>query len=78
MSLELRGLRKRFGEVVAVRDFTLELEPGELMTLLGPSGCGKTTALRLIAGFETPDAGRSPCSRTSRSDSRLSARRRAS
>ncbi len=58
MSLELRGLRKRFGEVVAVRDFTLELEPGELMTLLGPSGCGKTTALRLIAGFETPDAGR--------------------
>ena len=58
MSLELRGLRKRFGEVVAVRDFSLELEPGELMTLLGPSGCGKTTALRLIAGFETPDAGR--------------------
>jgi ABC-type Fe3+/spermidine/putrescine transport system ATPase subunit len=58
LSLEVRGLRKRFGEVVAVRDFTLELEAGELMTLLGPSGCGKTTALRLIAGFETPDAGR--------------------
>jgi len=36
----------------------LELESGELMTLLGPSGCGKTTALRLIAGFEVPDAGR--------------------
>ncbi|MEJ2341795.1 MAG: ABC transporter ATP-binding protein [Gemmatimonadales bacterium] len=58
MSLELHGLRKRFGEVVAVRDLSLELEPGELMTLLGPSGCGKTTALRLIAGFEAPDAGR--------------------
>jgi ABC-type Fe3+/spermidine/putrescine transport system ATPase subunit len=58
LSLELRGLWKRFGDVVAVRDLTLELAPGELMTLLGPSGCGKTTALRLIAGFETPDAGR--------------------
>ncbi|MBI4539235.1 MAG: ABC transporter ATP-binding protein [Gemmatimonadetes bacterium] len=58
MALELRGLAKRFGDVAAVRDLTLELEPGEFVTLLGPSGCGKTTVLRLIAGFETPDAGR--------------------
>ncbi len=58
MSLELHGLVKRFGEVTAVLDLSLALEPGELLTLLGPSGCGKTTALRLIAGFETPDEGR--------------------
>ena len=58
MSLELRELRKRFGEVEAVRGLDLELQSGELMTLLGPSGCGKTTVLRLIAGFETPDEGR--------------------
>ena len=58
MSLELRELRKRFGEVEAVRGLDLELRSGELMTLLGPSGCGKTTVLRLIAGFEAPDDGR--------------------
>lgn len=58
MSLELRELRKRFGEVEAVRGLDLELQSGELMTLLGPSGCGKTTVLRLIAGFEAPDEGR--------------------
>jgi iron(III) transport system ATP-binding protein len=58
MSLELRELRKRFGEVEAVRGLDLELRSGELMTLLGPSGCGKTTVLRLIAGFEAPDEGR--------------------
>src|SRR5438552_7552567 len=53
----LRGLRKAFGEVVAVRDVSLEVRPGEFLTLLGPSGCGKTTLLRLLAGFESPDAG---------------------
>ena len=58
MSLELRELRKRFGEVEAVGGLDLELQSGELMTLLGPSGCGKTTVLRLIAGFEAPDEGR--------------------
>src|SRR5262249_24440308 len=42
----------------AVRDVTLTVEPGELVTLLGPSGCGKTTTLRVVAGFEQPDAGR--------------------
>jgi len=55
--LTLRGLTKRFGDVVAVDDLTLSLKAGELVTLVGPSGCGKTTVLRLIAGFEVPDAG---------------------
>ena len=46
------------GRVTAVDAITLEIRDGELVTLLGPSGCGKTTALRMIAGFETPSAGR--------------------
>jgi len=54
----LEGLRKAFGDVAAVRDVSLEVRGGEFLTLLGPSGCGKTTLLRMIAGFETPDAGR--------------------
>jgi len=59
MSVVLRcsDLAKRFGEVVAVDGFELEVRDGELMCLLGPSACGKTTALRLIAGLERPDAG---------------------
>jgi spermidine/putrescine transport system ATP-binding protein len=56
-AVSLQGLRKAYGDVVAVRDVTLEVRPGEFLTLLGPSGCGKTTLLRLIAGFESPDAG---------------------
>ena len=55
--LELRKLRKSFGEVVVLRDLSLELAEGEILALLGPSGSGKTTALRLLAGFETPDQG---------------------
>ena len=55
--LRLTDLTKRFDAVTAVDRLTLEVEPGELMTLLGPSGCGKTTVLNLIAGFETPDEG---------------------
>ena len=55
--LELRGLEKRFGDTVAVDGLDLRLGRGEFLTLLGPSGCGKTTVLRLVAGFETPDAG---------------------
>ena len=56
--VELRGVTKRFEDVVAVDRVTLTVEHGELFTLLGPSGCGKTTALRVIAGFELPDEGR--------------------
>jgi ABC-type Fe3+/spermidine/putrescine transport system ATPase subunit len=55
--LELAGVTRRFGEVTAVDGLSFSLDAGEFVTLLGPSGCGKTTALRLIAGFETPDAG---------------------
>jgi len=55
--IRLDSLCKRFGEVVAVDGATLRVERGELVALLGPSGCGKTTLLRLIAGYETPDAG---------------------
>lgn len=55
--LELDGLAKSYGEIAAVRDFRLEVEKGEFVSLLGPSGCGKTTTLRIIAGFETPDLG---------------------
>ena len=57
MALECHGLAKSFGEVQAVRDFNLSVPIGQILALLGPSGCGKTTALRLIAGFESPDAG---------------------
>jgi ABC-type Fe3+/spermidine/putrescine transport system ATPase subunit len=48
---------RSYGEVRAVRDVSLEVPPGQFVTLLGPSGCGKTTLLRLVAGFERPDAG---------------------
>jgi iron(III) transport system ATP-binding protein len=59
----IQGVSKRFahrvkGEVYAVKSVSLTVQPAELLTLLGPSGCGKTTTLRMIAGFEQPDAGR--------------------
>jgi ABC-type Fe3+/spermidine/putrescine transport system ATPase subunit len=53
----LRGLSKRFDDVVAVDSVDLHVSEGEFLSLLGPSGCGKTTTLRLIAGFEQPDEG---------------------
>jgi ABC-type Fe3+/spermidine/putrescine transport system ATPase subunit len=53
----LRGLSKRFDDVVAVDAVDLHVSEGEFLSLLGPSGCGKTTTLRLIAGFEQPDEG---------------------
>lgn len=55
--LRLENLTKRFGNVVALKDFSLDVEKGQLTTMLGPSGCGKTTCLRIIAGFYEPDAG---------------------
>jgi ABC-type Fe3+/spermidine/putrescine transport system ATPase subunit len=56
--LELAGLTRRFGDVAAVEGLSLSLARGEILALLGPSGSGKTTTLRLLAGFESPDAGR--------------------
>ena len=58
-AVRLEGVRKSYGEVVAVDGVDLEIKAGEFFTLLGPSGSGKTTTLRLIAGFERPDEGRS-------------------
>ena len=57
VALSLRGVRRKFGEVPAVDDFSLSVASNEVVCLLGPSGCGKTTVLRLAAGLETPDAG---------------------
>jgi spermidine/putrescine transport system ATP-binding protein len=56
-SVELTGVSKRFGDLLAVDELDLDLVSGEFFTLLGPSGCGKTTTLRMIAGFEQPSAG---------------------
>ena len=63
LGVKVDGVSKRFahrvkGEIYAARDVRLDVRPGEFLTLLGPSGCGKTTTLRMIAGFEHPDAGR--------------------
>jgi putative spermidine/putrescine transport system ATP-binding protein/spermidine/putrescine transport system ATP-binding protein len=55
--VRLDKVRKTFGAVVAVNDITLDIARGSIFSLLGPSGCGKTTTLRLIAGFEQPNAG---------------------
>jgi len=55
--LDLIHLDKSYDGTIAVRDFSLQVEQGEFVSLLGPSGCGKTTTLRMIAGFETPDNG---------------------
>ncbi|MBZ5515166.1 MAG: ABC transporter ATP-binding protein [Acidobacteriia bacterium] len=55
--VELRGVTKRYGKHVALDDFSLVVQRGEFITLLGPSGSGKTTILRLVAGFEQPQAG---------------------
>ena len=56
-ALRLKGVRKSYGSVVAVAGVDLAVEKGEFFTLLGPSGSGKTSLLRLVAGFERPDAG---------------------
>ncbi|MEK0444605.1 MAG: ABC transporter ATP-binding protein [Ilumatobacteraceae bacterium] len=56
-AISLRHVSKRFGDVVAVADVSLDIADGEFLTLLGPSGSGKTTVLRMIAGFELPSSG---------------------
>jgi ABC-type sugar transport system ATPase subunit len=56
-TITIKNLTKKFGNVVAVNNLSLTIEPGTFLTLLGPSGCGKTTLLRCIAGLEDPDAG---------------------
>jgi spermidine/putrescine transport system ATP-binding protein len=57
-AIALEDVRKSFGSHAAVDGVSLEIAEGEFFSMLGPSGCGKTTTLRMIAGFETPDAGR--------------------
>jgi len=57
MSIELRNVTKRFGDVLAVKGVSFSVKEGELMALLGPSGGGKTTVLRMIAGLELPTSG---------------------
>src|SRR5436190_22038906 len=58
VGIALEGVSKGFGKVAAVKDVNISIAEGEFFSLLGPSGCGKTTSLRMIAGFEQPDAGR--------------------
>src|SRR4029077_17103119 len=58
IDVRLEGIRKTYGDVVAVDTLDLESPAGEFFSLLGPSGSGKTTTLRLIAGFERPDEGK--------------------
>jgi len=55
--IELVGLNKTFGGILAVKNLSCAIEDGEFVVLVGPSGCGKTTTLRMIAGFEDPTAG---------------------
>jgi spermidine/putrescine transport system ATP-binding protein len=57
-TVSVQGLTKAYGDVAAVQNVSLDVRAGEFLTLLGPSGCGKTTLLRLVAGFEEPDAGK--------------------
>ena len=55
--IQIENITKKFGELLAVNNVSLDVADGEFVALLGPSGCGKTTTLRLIAGLEVPDVG---------------------
>src|SRR5687768_3259065 len=56
-AVQLENITRRFGELTALDHVNLSIQKGEFFSLLGPSGCGKTTLLRIIAGFEIPNAG---------------------
>ena len=55
--IRIKGVCKRFGDFTAVDNVDLDIEQGELFSILGGSGCGKTTLLRMLAGFEMPSSG---------------------
>jgi len=55
--IRIKGVSKRFGDFTAVDNVDLDIEQGELFSILGGSGCGKTTLLRMLAGFEMPSSG---------------------
>lgn len=55
--VEVRNVTKKFGDVTAVNNISLEINTGEFLVILGPSGCGKTTSMRMIAGLEHPTSG---------------------
>src|ERR1700750_267739 len=57
MDIEVKGVAKRYGDTLAVRDVSFSIEKGHVLSLLGPSGCGKTTVMRMIAGLIRPSAG---------------------
>jgi len=58
MKIEVKNIAKKFGSYQALRDVSIHVPSGELVSLLGPSGCGKTTLLRIVAGLETQESGR--------------------
>jgi ABC-2 type transport system ATP-binding protein len=61
LAIDVRGLNKRFGDKQVVRDFSLQVKPGEIYGFLGPNGSGKTTSIRMLCGLLTPDSGSGTC-----------------
>lgn len=74
--IETRGLRKTYGDVVALEGLDLSVEPGQVYALLGPNGAGKTTTVQLLLGFETPTAGSARIDGIDASNDPIAARRR--